>query len=179
MLLTLDKKKDIVKEIVKVFSEVFSIALIDFYSLNSNQMNELRYKARNTKVYVRVVRNTLLYRSFQEMNLSNLNFSLVNSTCFIYSKTSYKDVAALLTELIKKFGKIKIKLFMVNGLVYGCEKLDFFANLPSYKEAIISFLHLIKAPINRILKVFYLILLRLFKILYLVKDVKKRSIITK
>ncbi|WP_338521846.1 50S ribosomal protein L10 [Candidatus Legionella polyplacis] len=177
MLLTLDKKKDIVKEIVKIFSKVFSIALIDFYGLNSNQMNELRYKARNFGVYVRVIRNTLLYRSFKEMNLSHLNFSLVNSTCFIYSKTSYRDVAKLLTELVEKFDKIKIKLFMVNGLVYSCEKLNFFANLPSFKEAIINFLYLIKAPINRILKIFYLILLRLFKILYLVKDIKENSIL--
>ena len=65
MVLRLDDKKAIVAEVSAVASTAVSAAIADYRGLTVAKMNELRVKARESNIYLRVVRNTLARRAVQ------------------------------------------------------------------------------------------------------------------
>ena len=62
MPLNLEDKRAIVASVNAVASEALSAVVADYRGLSVAQMTELRKKARETGVYLKVVRNTLAKR---------------------------------------------------------------------------------------------------------------------
>ena len=61
--LKLEDKQAIVAEVTEAAGSALSAVLADYRGLNVGQMTELRKKAREANVYVRVIRNTLARRA--------------------------------------------------------------------------------------------------------------------
>ena len=59
MALKLEDKKAIVAEVAEQASSALSAAVADYRGLSVNQMSSLRKQARESGVYVKVVRNNL------------------------------------------------------------------------------------------------------------------------
>ena len=57
--LSIEGKKEVVAEVHEVAKSAHSAVAAEYIGLTVAQMTELRVKARNSGVYVRVVRNTL------------------------------------------------------------------------------------------------------------------------
>ena len=62
MAIKIAQKKEIVKEVAEVANEAVSAVLADYRGMSVAQMTAMRVKARQSGVYVRVVRNTLAKR---------------------------------------------------------------------------------------------------------------------
>jgi len=65
MALTLEEKKAIVAEVHQVAASAYSAVAAEYRGLTVEEMNELRAKARQSQVYVRVVKNTLARRALE------------------------------------------------------------------------------------------------------------------
>jgi len=61
--LRLEQKQEIVAEVNDAATSALSAVLADYRGLTVAEMTELRVKARETGVYLRVVRNTLVKRA--------------------------------------------------------------------------------------------------------------------
>ena len=63
MAIRLEDKKQIVSEVNEAANSALSAVLADYHGVTVSDMTELRKIARANKVYLRVVRNTLLKRA--------------------------------------------------------------------------------------------------------------------
>lgn len=152
MTLTLAAKKAVVEEVSAVASKAISAVVADYRGLTVNQMTQLRAQARNTGVYLRVVRNTLTRRAFQKTEFSCLSDMLVGPLFVALSMDSPSDAARLLKEFTKSFDKLEIKALSVGGKVYGADQLDMVASLPTRDEAIAKLMFVMKAPIEKFVR---------------------------
>ena len=63
MALNLDQKKEVVAELANVAAKAHSLVAAEYAGLSVSQLTDLRVKARQGKVYLRVAKNTLVSRA--------------------------------------------------------------------------------------------------------------------
>ncbi|HIB85508.1 MAG TPA: 50S ribosomal protein L10, partial [Chromatiaceae bacterium] len=64
MALNLEQKKSVVAEVAEVAQGALSVVAAEYNGLTVGEMTELRAVARNSGVYLRVVKNSLARRAF-------------------------------------------------------------------------------------------------------------------
>lgn len=147
---TLAVKKAVVKEVAEVASKAISAVIADYRGLTVNQMTQLRARARKSRVYLRVVRNTLTRRALEGTEFSCLNDKLVGPLFLAMSLEAPSDAARLLKEFAKTFDKLEIKALSIGGKLYGADQLDMVASLPTRDEAIAKLMMVMRAPIEKL-----------------------------
>lgn len=152
MTLTLTAKKAVVEEVAGVASKAISAVVADYRGLTVNQMTQLRSEARKAKVYLRVVRNTLTRKAFENTEFSCLNDKLVGPLFVALSLEAPSDAARLLKGFAKTFDKLEVKALSIGGKVYGADQLDMVASLPTRDEAIAKLMMVMKAPIEKFVR---------------------------
>lgn len=150
MTLSLAGKKAVVEEVAQVASKAISAVVADYRGLTVNQMTQLRTEARKAKVYLRVVRNTLTKRAFENTEFSCLSEKLVGPLFIALSLEAPSDAARLLKEFVKSNDKLEIKALSVGGKVFGADQLDLVASLPTRDEALAKLMMVMKAPIEKL-----------------------------
>lgn len=152
MTLTLAGKKAVVEEVSAVASKAISAVVADYRGLTVNQMTDLRARARKSKVYLRVVRNTLTRRAFERTEFACLSDMLVGPLFVALSLEAPSDAARLLKDFSKTNDKLQVKALSVGGKVYGADQLDVVASLPTKDEAIAKLMYVMKAPIEKFVR---------------------------
>jgi len=150
--ITLAAKKAVVEEVAAVAAKAISAVVADYRGLTVNQMTQLRSQARKSDVYLRVVRNTLTRRAFENTQFACLSDMLVGPLFIAMSLEAPSDAARLLKEFNKTFDKLEIKALSVGGKVYGSEHLDAIASLPTRDEAIAKLMYVMKAPVEKFVR---------------------------
>lgn len=150
MTLTLAGKKAVVKEVAEVASRAISAVVADYRGLTVNQMTQLRADARKAKVYLRVVRNTLTRRAFENTEFSCLSEKLVGPLFIALSLEAPSDAARLLKDFAKTFDKLEVIALSVGGRLYGADQLNLVASLPTRDEALAKLMMVMRAPIEKL-----------------------------
>lgn len=172
MTLTLAAKKAVVQEVTDVASKAISAVVADYRGLTVNQMTQLRAKARSSKVYLRVVPNNLTRRAFEKTDFACLTDHLVGPLFVALSLESPGDAAKLLKEFSKTFEKLNVKALSVGGKVYGVDQIDAIASLPTKDEAIAKLMFVMKAPIEKFVRILMAPPTKLVRTLAAVKNQK-------
>ena len=175
MRVTLAVKKSIVDEVSAVASKAVSAVLADYRGLTVNQMTDLRSKARQANVYLRVVRNTLSRRAFKNTELECLDDKLVGPLFIALSLEAPGDAAKLLKEYTKSFEKLEVKALSVGGVLYDPKQLDAVASLPTKLEALSKLLFVMKAPIEQFVRTMAAPHAKLVRTVVAIKDVKQKQ----
>ncbi|WP_367608441.1 50S ribosomal protein L10 [Legionella sp. W05-934-2] len=152
MTLTLAGKKAVVEEVASVASQALSAVVAEYRGLTVNQMTQLREDARKAGVYLRVVRNTLARRAFDNTNFSCLHDDLVGPLFIALSMDAPSDAARLLKDYAKTFEKLEVKALAVGGKKYGADQIDAVASLPTKDEAISKLMFVMKAPVEKFVR---------------------------
>lgn len=152
MTITLAAKKAVVEEVTAVASKAIAAVVADYRGLTVNQMTQLRTQARTSGVYLKVVRNTLTRRAFENTEFSCLSDKLVGPLFIALSLNAPSDAARLLKEFTKSFDKLEIKALSVGGKLYGAEHLEAVASLPTKDEALAKLLYVMKAPVEKLVR---------------------------
>ena len=151
MALRLEDKKEIVAAVNKAALGAFSAVVADYRGLNVAQLTELRSKARQQNVYLRVIRNTLARRAFEGTDLELLNESLVGPTIIAMS-LSEEDMGAA-ARLFKDFAKdndqLELKTGLYEGKLYSGAEIDVLAKLPNREQALTSLVSVLQAPVSK------------------------------
>ena len=85
MAINIEDKKQIVSEVNKAASSALSAVLADYRGVDVADMTVLRKNARENKVYLRVVRNTLLKRAIAKTELECIQEVLSGPTILALS----------------------------------------------------------------------------------------------
>jgi len=139
--LGIEQKQQIVAEVSEVAASALSAVLADYRGLTVAEMTEMRVKARESGVYLRVVRNTLAKRAVEGTEYECLNDALVGPTLIAFSKEHPGAAARIFKKFAKENEKFEIKTGAFAGAVVS---VDMLATLPTYDEAIAKLMSVMK-----------------------------------
>ena len=150
MVLRLEDKKIIVKEIADVASKAISAGVADYRGLTVAEMTSLRAKARENGVYLRVVRNTLARRAVEGTEFSCMQEVLGGPVFLAFSEEDPGAVARLLKDAAKDYDKLDICALALGGKLLGAKDIDFVAKLPTRDQALATFMSVANAPVTKL-----------------------------
>lgn len=152
MALKLEDKKAIVAEVAAVASTALSAVAAEYRGLTVSAMNELRSKARESNIYLRVIRNTLARRAFEGTKLACLDEALVGPLVLALSHEEPGAAARLIKDFVKKNDKMVVRALAVDGQLLGAQHLDAVAKLPTRLDALAMLASVIQAPVTQFVR---------------------------
>jgi large subunit ribosomal protein L10 len=150
--LRLEDKKAIVAEVAEVAANAISAIAVDYRGLTVTEMNELRLKARNSGVYLRVVRNTLARRAVAESSFVCMQPVLTGPMLLAFSSEDPGAAARLFKEFVKTHTKCSVKALAIGGQLLDSNQLDVLASLPTRDEAIAQLMAVMIAPVTQFVR---------------------------
>jgi large subunit ribosomal protein L10 len=150
MALRIEDKKAIVAEVAEKVSSALSAAVADYRGLTVNEMTSLRVEARKSGVYLRVVRNNLARLAVKGTDLECLSDALVGPLVLALSMDAPGAAAKLFKNFKKDHKSFEVKNLVMAGELFGPEKLDDFAKIPTRDEALAILLNIMQAPVTKL-----------------------------
>ncbi len=153
MALNLKRKKSIVADVVQAVGQCSSVIAADYRGLTVSEITSLRVEARKVGVKLRIVRNTLAKRAFKGTAYECLNDSLKGPVLLAFVQGDEPAVGArLLRDFAKGNEKLKVRDLVLEGRLFGGDKLDAIAKLPTRVEAITQLVTIMQAPISKFVR---------------------------
>lgn len=172
MALKLEDKKAIVAEVNEAASGALSAVIADYRGLSVSEMTDLRKRAREQSVYLRVVRNTLARRAVEGTEFECLQASLVGPTILAFSLEDPGAAARIIKEYAKEHENLEVKALAVGGITYDASEIDRLAKLPTREQALGSLAGVLQAPISKFARTVNEVPSKLARALAAVKDQK-------
>ena len=152
MPLNLEDKRAIVVSVNAAASEALSAVVADYRGLSVSEMTALRVKARETGVYLKVVRNTLAKRAVEGTEYECLSDSLVGPTILAFSQADPGAAARLIKDFAKDHDALEVKALAIGGVAYEAKDIDVLAKLPTRDEAIAQLMSVMQAPVAKFVR---------------------------
>ena len=115
MALRLEDKKAVVEEVAKVAAEALSAVAAEYRSLTVVELTELRKRARESGVYLRVVKNSLAKRAVAGTDFECMQDGLVGPLLLAFSIEEPGAAARLIKDFSKEHKKLETKLVKTQG----------------------------------------------------------------
>jgi large subunit ribosomal protein L10 len=152
MALRLEDKKAIVAEVAEVAKSAYSAVAAEYRGLSVAEMTELRSKAREGGVYLRVVRNTLARRAVENTDFACMQDNLVGPLVLAFSREEPGAAARVIKDFAKDHKKLEVKAVSVSGKLLPASELETLAKMPTYDQAISILMSVMKAPISKFVR---------------------------
>ena len=152
MALNLQEKKEVVAKLANVTSVAMSLVAAEYAGLTVAQLTELRRKARDGGVFLRVVKNTLVERAVVGTEFECVKGKLTGPLIFAFSKEDPGAAGRLIKDFAKTNIKLIPKLVAVGGKAYGATELDRLASLPTREQALSMFLACLVQPATMLVR---------------------------
>lgn len=150
MAINIEDKKQIVSEVNKAASSALSAVLADYRGVDVADMTALRKNARENKVYLRVVRNTLLKRAIAETELECIQEVLSGPTILALSDEDPGAPARVMKDFAKENDEFEIKALSVGGKLLEASQIDVLAKLPTLDQARSILMSVMLAPVTKL-----------------------------
>jgi large subunit ribosomal protein L10 len=170
------QKEDVVATLVEDLSEAGSVILADFTGINVEDMTDLRVQMRENSVGFTVVKNTLLRRIFNEIEIGKdegVYEMMKGPTALAYAADEVLPI-----KIIKKFaedhkGLPQVKGGFVSGVTYETGKLMKLADIPSRDVLLAKLLGSAKSPLQGFVSVSSGIIRKFFYAVNAIKESKE------
>jgi len=146
----LEDKQQIVSEVNQAASSALSAVLADYRGVTVEDMTALRKTARENKVYLRVVRNTLLKRAVADTEFECIKEVLVGPTILALSQEDPGAAARVLKDFAKENDDFEIKALSVGGELMEANQIDVLAKLPTLDQARSMLMSVMLAPVTKL-----------------------------
>lgn len=153
MALNLSQKKEVVAELAEVASKAHSLVAAEYAGIPVGQLTALRKKARESGVYLRVVKNTLASRAVEGTEFECVKDALVGPLLYAFSTEEPGSAGRLIKEFAKGNDKLKAQVVSMGGKLMKGSDLDMLASLPTRDQAIAMFLRLLSEPATQVARV--------------------------
>ena len=150
MAINIEDKKQIVSEVNKAASSALSAVLADYRGVDVADMTALRKNARENKVYLRVVRNTLLKRAIAETELECIQEVLSGPTILALSNEDPGAPARVMKDFAEENDEFEIKALSVGGKLLEASQIDVLAKLPTLDQARSVLMSVMLAPVTKL-----------------------------
>ncbi len=145
---TINQKRVVVDEISARMKAAKAIVFADHRGLTVEQDTELRSALRKAGIEYKVVKNTLTRFAAKENGLDGLDTYLNGPTAMASSDSDPVAPAKVLSEYVKKYDKLELKVGVVEGKIIDVDGIKSLADLPSREVLVARVLGGLNAPIS-------------------------------
>jgi len=146
----LEDKKQIVSEVNTAANSALSAVLANYRGVTVSEMTELRKTARENKVYLRVIRNTLLKKAVKGTEFECIQEVLTGPTILALSEEDPGAAARVLKDFAKENDEFVIKALSVGGELLDASQIDRLAKLPTHDQALSILMSVMLAPVTKL-----------------------------
>jgi large subunit ribosomal protein L10 len=148
--LNLEGKKAVVEEVSKFAAKAHSAVAAEYRGLTVSELTTLRKTARETGVYLRVVKNTLAKRAVAGTEFECMQDALVGPMLIAFSMEDPGSAARLINDFAKTHDKLVTKIVAIGGQSFGASELARLARLPTRDQGISMLMSVMKAPVEKL-----------------------------
>jgi large subunit ribosomal protein L10 len=152
MALNIEQKKAVVAEVAEVANKALAAVAAEYRGLTVEELTDLRVKARESGVFVKVAKNTLVRRAVEGTEFECMSESLAGPLLLAFSIDDPGAAARLVKDYSKSHDHLVAKLVAVGGEVYGASELERLSSLPTYDQAIAILMGVMKAPVEKFVR---------------------------
>jgi large subunit ribosomal protein L10 len=152
MALNLDGKKVVVEEVAAYAAKAHSAVAAEYRGLTVTELTELRKTARETGVYLRVVKNTLARRAVAGTEFECMQDGLVGPLLLAFSMEDPGAAGRLVSSFAKTHDKLITKIVAIGGKSYGPSELARLASMPTRDQGIAMLMSVMKAPTQKLVR---------------------------
>ena len=146
MALNLSQKKEVVAELADVAATAHSLIAVEYAGITVAQLTAMRKKARETGVFLKVVKNTLALRAVAGTEYECVSDALVGPLLYAFSTEEPGAAGRLIKEFAKGNDKLRPKLVAVGGQLYPASHVDVLASLPTREQALAMLARVLAEP---------------------------------
>lgn len=146
MALNLSQKQEVVAELADVAAKAHSLVAAEYAGTTVSQMTAMRKKARETGVFLKVVKNTLAVRAVAGTEFEVVQDKLVGPLLYAFSTEEPGAAGRLIKEFAKGNDKLQAKVVAVGGQVYPASHVEVLASLPTREQALAMLARVLAEP---------------------------------
>ena len=153
MALNLSQKQEVVAELADVAAKAHSLIAAEYAGITVSQMTAMRKKARESGVFLKVVKNTLASRAVAGTEYECVKDALTGPLLYAFSQEDPGAAGRLIKEFAKGNDKLQAKVVSMGGKLYPGSHLDVIASLPTRDQALSMLLSVLVEPATRVARV--------------------------
>lgn len=151
MSLNLEEKKAVVAEVSSQVAGAQTVVVAEYRGITVEDMTQLRAKARNEGVYLRVLKNTLVRRAIADTPFAGIAEQLVGPLAYGISKDPVA-AAKVMHEFAKINDKFVVKAGAMPNFIMSAKDVGNLASMPSREELLSKLLGTMQAPIAQFVR---------------------------
>ena len=175
MALNLEDKKAIVAEASTVAASALSAVAAEYRGITVGDMTELRVKARNEGVYLKVAKNSLVKRAVEGTEFECMQDELKGPLIMAFSQEDPGAAARVISEFAKGDDKLIAKVIAIGGEILPLEQLEALSRLPTRDQAIALLMAVMKAPTEKFVRTLNEVPGKMVRTVAAVRDQKQAS----
>jgi large subunit ribosomal protein L10 len=169
------EKEKVVSQLKDKLAQAKSLFLTDFTGLNVEDTTELRRNFRENKVEYKVAKNSLIRLAVQQTGFESISDHLEGPTGLVFGYDDLTVPAKVLYDFQKKKDMPKIKIFWMEGELFGEEELKRLARLPSRKELLGQILMSVNSPMSNLIGTFHVVLRNFIGLIDALQEAKSKT----
>lgn len=173
MPLTLQQKQGVVSEVTEVAKRAHSVIAAEYQGLTVGEMTQLRIKARESNVHLRVVKNSLARRAFEGTDYGCMCDVLQGQMVYAFSMEDPGGAARVLKDYADTNKNLVVRLIAFGGELLDPSEIKRLASLPTYDQAISLLMAVMKAPVEKLVRTMNDVPGRLTRTIAAVRDQKQ------
>jgi large subunit ribosomal protein L10 len=173
--LNLESKKQVVSEVAAIAAEAHSAIAAEYRGLSVDDMTLLRAKAREDKVHIRVVKNTLARRAVQGTEFECMQEGLTGPLVLAFSQEDPGAAARVVNDFAKEHEKLNVRLVAIGGELLDPSEIKRLASLPTYDQAISMSMSVMLAPVEKLVRTMNEVPGKLVRTLAAIRDQKESA----
>lgn len=146
MALNLSQKQEVVAELAGVAAKAHSLVAAEYAGITVSQMTAMRKKARESGVYLKVVKNTLVSRAVAGTEYECVKDALVGPLLYAFSQEDPGAAGRLIKEFAKGNDKLQAKVVSIGGKLYPGSHAEVLASLPTRDQALAMLARVLAEP---------------------------------
>lgn len=172
MPLNLEQKKAVVAEVAEIAASAHSAVAAEYQGLSVEDLTVLRKKARESGVYMRVIKNTLARRAVLGTDFECMQDGMVGPLVYAFSQEDPGSAARVMRDFVKDHEKLVVKLIAMGGKMLSPGELKRIADLPTREQALSILLAVMRAPLDKFARTLNEVPGKLVRTLAAIKDSK-------
>ena len=152
MALNFEQKQAVVAEVAEVANKALSAVAAEYRGLTVEELTDLRVKARQGGVYVKVAKNTLVRRAVEGTDFECMSDSLTGPLLLAFSMEDPGAAARLVKDYAKEHDLLVAKNVAIGGELYDASELERLSKLPTYEQALAMLMGVMKAPVEKFVR---------------------------
>ena len=146
MALNLSQKQEVVAELADVAAKAHSLIAAEYAGTTVSQLTAMRKKARESGVFLKVVKNTLATRAVAGTEYECVKDVLVGPLLYAFSLEEPGAAGRLIKEFAKGNDKLQPKVVAVGGQLYPASHVEVLASLPTREQALAMLARVLAEP---------------------------------